>query len=49
MEKPYVVTMFVDADDPRDIDGVIGLALYDDRIHIKNWIIDEDEDPEAHT
>ncbi len=53
-KKPnsYVVTMYVDAECPGDIDTVLG-HTFDEAgemgVNIKNWIVDDDENPELHT
>lgn len=49
--KGYVVTMYVDAVCPSDIDDAIGASCEDAAllgVCIKNWIVDEDETPELH-
>lgn len=46
--KSYVVTIYIDAETIADIEEVMHVAANDGTANVKNWIIDEDEDPDSH-
>lgn len=50
--KSFVVTMYVDALSAEDISEALGFVSGDTAafgVNLKNWIVDDDENPELHT